>query len=486
MTFNSFEFLGFFLAVCFLYYVLPKKARAVLMAVASLGFYALYDLRLTAFLSVYILFVYTIGIAFSKKKGKAVVFLSIVLALLPLLVCKYTNFGLSILDKVASLFKLSNATHVITIVAPLGISYFTFKSVGYLVDVYKGKIKAESDFITFFAYISFFPEMLTGPIDRSDNLLVQLKEGGPKRWSDLERGVLLLLFGFFEKMCIADRLGIVVDHVYSNLRSYSGVVVMLAIAFYSIQIYMDFAGCTHMALGVGKALGFDLPENFKEPYMATSVQEFWQSWHMSLMGWLKEYIYIPLGGNRKGIFRKYLNMMVVFFVSGLWHGAGFSFIVWGCLNGLLQIGGMLLGKRKQALYNALGIKETSEGLRWWKRIGVFILMSCTWVFFRAGSLGFAISVFRRAACRLNPWCLFDGTLFTLGLNEKNFHLLLLLLIFVAIFDYTRVRGFKPLEWAISAHWIFKCVVFLALLFTVIIFGIYGTAYDASSFIYMQF
>ncbi|MCQ2520544.1 MAG: hypothetical protein MJ107_08445 [Lachnospiraceae bacterium] len=458
----------------------------MLIAAASLGFYALYSVRLAFFLLIYIMFVYTIGRAFQKKKSRLVVIVAVVSALLPLLVCKYLNFGLNIIDRAASIIKGGAYSHEFSIVVPLGISYFTFKSIGYLADVYKGKTETESNFLRFFAYISFFPEMLTGPIDRTDNLLKQLKEDGTKSFRNLEKGVILLLFGYFEKMCIADRLGIFVDSVYANLYSYQGIVVIIAIAFYSLQIYMDFAGCTHMALGVGKALGFDLPENFKQPYMAVSVQEFWQNWHMSLMEWLKEYIYIPLGGNRKGTFRKYLNMMVVFFASGLWHGAGFNFIVWGCLNGILQIIGMLLGKGKTFVYEKCGIAADSEGLRWWKRAGTFILMSCTWVFFRAQSLGEAIKIFKRAAAGLNLWNLSDGTLYTLGLNEKNFCLLLFFLLFITVFDYAKTRGFKPMEWVMTGHWIFRSFVFVVLLFTVIVFGIYGTAFDAASFIYMQF
>lgn len=456
------------------------------MAVSSLAFYCLYSVKVTLFLCLYIFFVYFAGILLSKKQKKIFLGLSIIVGVLPLVLCKYMDFGIGILAKVLSKAGINVAGASFSLVVPLGISYFTFKALGYLADIYKGKIEPEKNPLIVGTYISFFPEMLAGPIDRTDNLLVQLKEKGEKKWENLEAGILLLLFGYFEKMCVADRLGIFVDGVYSDLYAYKGIIVIIAIAFYSLQIYLDFAGCTHMAQGVAKAFGFDLPVNFKQPYMATSVQKFWQTWHMSLMDWLREYIYIPLGGNKKGTFRKYVNMLVVFFVSGIWHGAGFSFIIWGLFNGILQIGGMILKKPKDILYEKMGISTESEGLKWFKRAGTFILMSITWVFFRAQSTTEALLIFKRAASSLSLWNLWDKTLFMPGLSERSFLLLILFLIFFVVFDYLKERGFKPLEWVLGSHYIFKCLVFLVLAFVVIIFGIYGTAYDASNFIYMQF
>ena len=209
MTFNSLEFLGFFAAVLLLYYICPKRFRTILTFVSSLGFYAIYSLKLTLFLIIYIALIYFAGIIIEKTGKKAVIFITVILGLLPLVVCKYLNVGLGFLN-----------LRTFSVVVPLGISYFTFKSIGYLADVYKGTVSAERNPIRFGAYISFFPEMLTGPIDKSSNLLVQLKEESPKSFADLEKGALLLVWGYFEKMCVADRLGVVVDTVYSNLYSY--------------------------------------------------------------------------------------------------------------------------------------------------------------------------------------------------------------------------------------------------------------------------
>ena len=486
MTFNSFAFLGFFAAVMLLYFILPSKSRTILVFVSSLTFYALYNVKVTVFLCIYIILVYAFGILAERSKSKAIFALMIVAGLLPLLISKYVNFGLSIIDSVISRITASDAGHSINIIVPLGISYFTFKSIGYIADVYKGKISAERNFITFCAYISFFREMLAGPIDRSDNLLLQLKEKDTKSFYNLERGVLLLVWGYFEKMCVADRLGECVDTVYGDLYAYSGVAVIVSIAFYSLQIYLDFAGCTHMAMGVAYAMGFKLPQNFSQPYLAVSVQNFWKRWHMSLMGWFKEYVYIPMGGNRKGTIRKYINMMVVFALSGLWHGAGLSFILWGCLNGLLQICGMIADPVKEKVYRLFNADTSSDAIKWFKRIGTFILMSCTWVFFRADSVKHALLIFKRAFTGLSLYSLTDGTLYSIGLNEKNMHLLAFFLLIILIYDILREKGIRPFEKILGSHWIFKCIVFLTVLFTVMIFGIYGTAFDASKFIYMQF
>ena len=486
MTFNTFGFLGFFLIVMLVYYVLPGKLRPCLAALASLAFYALYDVKLTLLLVIYILYVYFAARIFEKRNSKIVFACLVILALAPLLVFKYLNFSLHIMDSVLGRFISSFGPHSVSLVAPLGISYFTFKSVGYLVDVYKKDTPAERNLPVLAAFVSFFPEMLAGPIDRSNNLLCQLKEKGEKKFSDLQAGMLLLFYGYFEKMCVADRLKAIVDGVYDNINDYSGAVVIVAIAAYSLEIYLDFAGCTHMALGVGKSLGFDLPKNFKQPYLQTSVAAFWRNWHISLMDWLKDYIYIPLGGSRKGIVRKYVNALTVFAVSGLWHGAGLNYILWGILNGLLQIGGNILNPFKDKFYTLLKIGKESEGLKWFKRLGTFILMSCTWVFFRAPSTSYALSIFKRAAMKPEINRLFDGTLYTLGLSQKSFNMMLLFLLFVLLFDYACVRGSKPLEAILKSHFLFKCFVFVLLAAIVVVFGIYGTAFDANSFIYIQY
>lgn len=382
MSFNSLYFLLFLFITVLLYYIFPRKMKPFFLLAANYGFYALYNVKVLPFLIIFSVLIYIFGLLLEKHPKAVLLTLIIFLALVPLLICKYANWLISLLAKLFPTFLINETTPIFSIVLPLGISYFTFKSIGYLADVYKGTLKAETNFILLAVFISFFPEMLIGPIDRASNLLVQLKEKSLHAdWNQLQLGILLLFGGYFEKMVVADRFGIIVDSVYGNLDIYTGFPVLIAICCYSLQIYFDFAGCTYMALGVGRILGFTLPENFKQPYLATSVEGFWRRWHISLTSWLRDYIYIPLVGNRKGAFRKYLNVMIVFFTSGLWHGAGINFIIWGGLNGIFQIIGTFTTKLRNYIYHFLHINENSFLSVWWKRGWTFIWMSIAWVFF---------------------------------------------------------------------------------------------------------
>lgn len=465
MSFNSISFLIFLTIGLCIYRISPDKCRNVVLLLISYAFYGLYNWKVLLFLIGFSLINYFFGRILEQKKNKVLLYGAVITALLPLLLCKYTSWS---------------------IVLPLGISYFTFKSVGYLADVYKGKINAEKNIILLCSFISFLPEMLIGPIDRAKDLIPQLREGRKPDVKEMEVGIFLLLGGYFEKMVVADRLGIIVNQVYGDLNAYGGIVIFLAIVAYSLQIYFDFAGCTYMALGVGRIFGFYLPENFRQPYLAVSVEDFWHRWHLSLTSWLRDYVYIPLGGNRKGVVRKYFNVMAVFFVSGIWHGAGLNFIIWGALNGLFQIIGTMLRKTKSKLYKICSIEESSKICIWWKRCWTFLWMTIAWVFFRSQSVGEAIFVFKRLFSSWNPWVLSDGTLYELGLSSKNVTLLLLMLILMAIIEVLHERKISLSKWVVEQNFIVKCVISYITIFAVIIFGIYGTTYDAGSFIYMQF
>lgn len=483
MPFNSLQFLLFLLPVTVCYYLFPGKAKTFWILLTSYLFYALYNWKLLPLLIGFSILVYISGLLISRHKKTTVLSCAVIAVLLPLLVYKYGSWIFSAFNRLCA----NSGNAQFSLVLPMGLSYFTFKSVGYLADIYKDRIQPERNFITLSAFIAFFPEMLIGPIDRSENLLPQLNDTHKKAdWNNIQHGVLLLLGGCFEKMVVADRLGIYVDTVYNRLYSCEGFVVLLAVFFYSLQIYFDFAGCTYMALGVGRILGFSLPDNFKQPYLATSVVDFWRRWHISLTSWLRDYLYIPLGGNRKGTFRKYLNIMIVFFVSGIWHGTGVTFLIWGGLNGAFQIAGMLFNSARNKLYDRLHIRTDSVLFICWKRLWTFIWMSIAWVFFRAGTLSNALLVFQKIFSSWNPWVLFDQTIYTFGLSQENFYLLILLLLFMLFVDIIHERKISLCAWVMSHGFIVKCIITYLIIFAVIILGIYGTSYDAGSFIYMQF
>lgn len=487
MSFCSLNFLAFLLIISLLYHIMPCKFKNHFLLLASYGFYGLYSWKVLPFLFFFTLFIYFFGLLVYQWNQKLVLFAVVILVLMPLLVCKYFNFGIIWLERFLHLLQLSFQFSHVSIVLPLGISYFSFKSLGYLIDVYQHKTEPEKNFFALALFVTFFPEMLVGPIDRTSNLLKQINQDLPKDlWNNIEKGVILLLGGYFEKLVVADRLAIIVDTVYGNLYSYEGFYVVLAVFCYSLQIYFDFAGCTCMALGCGKILGYSLPENFRQPYLAVSVEDFWRRWHISLTSWLRDYIYIPLGGNRKGVFRKYVNVMIVFLVSGLWHGAGMNFVIWGGMNGVFQIAGIRLKSIKSKLYQWMHIQETSEVCIWWKRVWVFVWMTCAWIFFRANNLSQAFFVFRKIFSAWNPWVLFDGSIYELGISQKSCYLLISLLVIMLIVSLLHERNVSISAWYGKQSYVVKCVVTYILIFAIIIFGIYGSAYNASDFIYMQF
>lgn len=250
---------------------------------------------------------------------------------------KYFQFGISILNHLLSYIHIDEINWEYDILLPVGISFYTLQALGYLIDVYRGDIYAEKNFLRYALFVSFFPQLVVGPIERSKNLLVQLRVLQPFSYENLRKGALYVLYGLFLKMVIADRAAIIVDTVYQNSVEYSGFYVIVATMFFSIQIYCDFYGYSTIARGSALIMGIHLMENFNAPYYARSIREFWRRWHISLSGWFRDYLYIPLGGNHEGKLRKQRNLLMVFTVSGLWHGASLAFVFWGILNGIYQV-----------------------------------------------------------------------------------------------------------------------------------------------------
>lgn len=311
------------------------------------------------------------------------------LGLLPLLVFKYYNFLndsiTSLLETAGLHFSLPGLNWAI----PVGISFFTFQAVGYLMDVYYGRVKDEKNFLDYALFVSFFPQVTSGPISRFSELMPQIKTHHVFEYKQGVDGLRLLLWGMFLKTVVADRLGIYVDTVYSNYSFYTGLTCFLASIFYTFQIYSDFAGYSLMAVGIAKTMGFDIVNNFNRPYFADSITNFWRRWHISLTRWLTTYVYIPLGGNRCSKLRQYVNIMVTFLVSGLWHGANWTFVVWGALHGVYQIIEKMLGIDPKGKYAGSKVLRTFKPVR---IILTFLLVNFAWIFFRMPTLGDACSV----------------------------------------------------------------------------------------------
>lgn len=418
MIFNSFNFIVIFPLLFCLYYLIPAKfhkGRNLFLLVVSYLLYinwnpafalVLLGVTLVTYWGARFLCIELIDKRFEseereeirvnendnlnadQKRKKMLVWLFALLGLLPLLVFKYYNFLNESLTAGLAAVGLSFAMPGLNWAVPVGISFFSFQAVGYMLDVYHGRIKAEICFLDYALFVSFFPSIVAGPINKASLVLPQIK--GIREYFDYGKavdGLKYLLWGMFMKVVVADRVALYVDTVLGSYMNYTGVSCFIASILYSFQIYADFAGYSLMALGVGKVLGFELTENFRRPYFAISVTDFWHRWHISLSTWLKDYVYIPLGGSRCSKARNYWNIFVTFLVSGIWHGANWTFIVWGCMHGVCQIMEKMMGVQK--------LKSKSNWVKAGRILLTFMIINFAWIFFRMPSLGDAIGVIAR-------------------------------------------------------------------------------------------
>ena len=385
MVFNSIEFLIFLPIVVVLFYLLPQKARWLMLLAASCVFYMWFVPKYILILLVTIVIDFSAGILMENHAGrpklkKTYLIISIVSTLMVLIVFKYLNFITENLDQLCA--SLGMETHLVThIILPIGLSFHTFQSMSYVIEVYRGHQKAERHFGYYSLYVMFFPQLVTGPIERPGNLLRQLHEKKEFQYENISKGMRLIIYGFFIKMVVADHLGTYVDKVYDEPSVYNSWSVMLAMAFYSFQIYCDFFGYSTIALGCAKLMGFDITDNFKTPYLSKNIAEFWHRWHISLSTWFRDYVYIPLGGSRVKFGRWAFNILVVFVLSGIWHGAAWTFLFWGFAHGLLHIVEKVLRRALPTRGHApLALPGFGNALRIAK---TFVLVTLFWVMFRA-------------------------------------------------------------------------------------------------------
>lgn len=422
MIYNSFFFITIFPLIFLLYYLVPsryQRMRNLFLLVVSyilyLNWKPVYALILLGVTGVS----YTVARMIEKDKNRAKVAMTVgvIVSLLPLFFFKYYNF---INESIYSLLSLAGVRYKLpglNWAVPIGISFFTFQAVGYVWDVYYKRIAAEHDFMIYALFISFFPSILSGPINKAALVIPQLRQLRPYfDYRKAVEGLRMILWGMFMKVVVADRMGLYVDTVLPNYINYTGITCFVASFFYTIQIYGDFAGYSLMAIGVGKTLGFELTENFRRPYFAVSVTDFWRRWHISLSTWLKDYVYIPLGGSRCSQLRNYWNIFVTFLVSGIWHGANWTFIVWGIWHGLFQIVEKALGQQK-CEYGWFG--------KTIKIIITFLLVNFAWIFFRMPSLGDACGVISRIFDLSLPMSLYVDSFTTLFFIVLGLSILLL-------------------------------------------------------------
>ena len=385
MNFNSLTFLIFFPPVFLLYCILPKKLRPALLLIASYFFYMSWNAKLVYLILGTTAVSYAAGAVIEKfraKKALSVFCLAAAFAasLGALFFFKYYNFFIGSINSITSLFD-GKQFSALDLILPVGISFYTFQTLSYVVDVFRGDIRAERNFFYYALFVSFFPQLVAGPIERPSNLLPQLRKAKRPTPDDVVDGLKMMAIGFFKKIVLADGVSSIVNAVYNSPEGKSGPAIAVATLLFSVQIYGDFSGYTDIAIGASRMLGIRLMKNFDRPYASESVKEFWSRWHISLSTWFRDYLYIPLGGNRKGKARKLLNVFIVFLVSGIWHGAAWTFVIWGVLHGFYRLVEELFAKQLKPF-----MTKDKAGYHLLRRLITFTLVSFAWIFFRANSV----------------------------------------------------------------------------------------------------
>ena len=471
MIYNSFNFLVFFPLIFLLYYIIPARCQrgrnVFLLAVSYLLYLNWKPVYALILLGVTLVTYYGARLIEKNEKKKQIMALGAVFSLLPLLFFKYFNFINEQVYVVLSAFGLRYDLQGLNWAVPIGISFFTFQALGYFFDVYYKKIEAEKDLLTYALFISFFPSILSGPINKASLVIPQLKNLRPYfDYGKAVGGLKMLLWGMFMKVVVADRLALYVDTVLPNYMHYTGVTCFAASIFYTIQIYADFAGYSLMAIGVGKVLGFELTENFRRPYFAVSVTDFWRRWHISLSTWLKDYVYIPMGGSRCSKLRNYWNIFMTFLVSGIWHGANWTFIVWGIWHGIAQIIEKAIGQQK-CEYGWFGKSI--------KIIITFLLVNFSMIFFRMPTLGDACGVIAH---------IFD-THQSMALEITSKHIFVLMMmgtILLFIKDWTDEFAPNRLKLFDNKNRLVRWASYLSVIILILLTGVF----DAGQFIYANF
>ena len=499
MLFNSAAFLIFFPIAALGYFLCPQRVRYLWLLGCSYYFYMCWNPAYALLILTSTVVTWLSGLALEKIKHagleeqrcvqlkKCCVAASFLINLGILGYFKYANFFLEGINRVLSLIHVQYQAPMLDILLPVGISFYTFQALSYTMDVYRDEIYAEKNLLKYALFVSFFPQLVAGPIERSKNLLRQLNEEHHFSFEQARSGFMLMIWGYFLKLVIADRIALFVQPIYAGRGiDYTGWYLIVATVLFAFQIYCDFAGYSTIAMGAAEIMGFRLTDNFNAPYFSQSVSEFWRRWHISLSSWFRDYLYIPLGGSRKGTLRKYFNLMIVFLVSGLWHGASWHFVAWGALNGLFQIIGSLLRPVRDRVVQMLHIDRSLFSHKLYRVLATFVLVDFTWVFFLAGSMGDALRIVRSMLTASNIWILFDDSLFGLGPDWKNFMVMLASIGILLFADVMKYRGITLRHEIAKQELWFRWLVMIGGIMAVLVFGIWGPSYNAANFIYFQF
>lgn len=470
----SLSFVCFVVMVLGVYYLVQAKLRGGVLLAGSLVFYACFDVRYLILL----LFVAASTFACAKRlgpdgKGR------------PFLVgCLAVNGALWWAVKVLPAWVSTQLTA--SWIVPVGISYYMLQAAAYLVDVYRGRICCETRFWKYLLFLSYFPGIIQGPISRYDQLGPQLTQTGKFNLENILSALTLVLFGMVKKLVIADRVGIFVNYCFGNYAQLQGVVLYVGAVLYAFQLYADFSGCVDICRGVSAMFGIELTRNFDAPYMAQSIKEFWSRWHLSLSSWLKDYIYIPMGGNRKGKARKDLNLAVTFAVSGIWHGAGWNFLVWGVLQALYQILGEYTQGLRTKVKRLLKVRSGSFSDRFYRRFLTFHLTVFSWIFFRAENLACAVGYICNMFASADFLVMFSAEPYLHGVNAVGLTIAAVHLGVMMCLEWMGQKKDIIIAAIRDSHMVLRWGIYLALIFDILLFGAYGSGYDITGFLYGGF
>ena len=492
MLFNSTEFLIFFPVVVSLYFLTPFNRRWLILLLASYYFYASWKPAYTLILVISTLIDYCCGRAMGrysdeqKEKRKPILYISLLTNLATLGLFKYYNFFNESARDLASALNMTYAMPAFELLLPMGISFYTFQTMSYSIDVYHGRIKPEKHLGIFALFVTFFPQLVAGPIERAGNLIDQLKQYHSFSYDRTVAGLRRMGWGFFKKIMIADNLALMVNQVYNNPTDYEGITLILATVFFAFQIYCDFSGYSDIAIGSAQVMGFRLMENFRRPYFSKSISEFWSRWHISLSSWFRDYRYMPLGGNRVVKWRWYYNLFITFLVSGLWHGANWTFVVWGALHGFYLVFAIVTAKQRNALASAIGLTSNPSLYKGVQVLSVFGLVCFSWIFFRANSIGDAFYIIRSSFAGLgNVSQLFSAVdLNHILFMDQGFKVFAVSVVSILIMETVHLiqrHGSVSLLIGSRPAWIRWGVYYIAII-AVLLFGQFGH----QEFIYFQF
>jgi alginate O-acetyltransferase complex protein AlgI len=481
VLFNSIQFLVFFPMVLALYFTVPQRMRWMVLLSASFYFYMVFIPKFVLILVFVILIDYIAGLLIERSHGftrRLWLILSLVCNIGVLGFFKYFNFISTNVGHVLSLLGMDAAILKLDVPLPVGLSFHVFQSMSYTIEVYRGNQKAERHLGIYSLYVMFFPQLVAGPIERPQNLIQQFKERHFCTLNNLMLGLSLALWGFFKKLVIADRLAPVVDAIYAAPGDYGGAQLLMATYAFAIQIYCDFSGYSDIAIGIACMMGIRLMTNFERPYFSKSISEFWRRWHISLSTWFRDYVYVPLGGNRVRRSRWYLNLMIVFLLSGLWHGASWTFVVWGGIHGAYLIFGVQTQTTRDRIYQGLGFSPEHVGVRFWRICITFHLVAFAWIFFRAQNFGQALDVIGGIAMWRPQADFYAGIP-----HLKEFSFAVAALMAMEVFHWfqrqRKLQGLDKLQSKVSWR-LFPAYASLALI--ILCFG----KYTSQSFIYFQF